>query len=862
MKHIFSCLVFLLSVLCIEAQVPQALHYQGIARDAKGNPLSDRTISIRISLLPGTEAVQAEYQEVHSVQTNVFGLYTLKIGQGKSLAGAMNMVKWESGNRYIQVSIDPDGGQNYKDAGTTQLLSVPYALYSERAGSVKDSGERTGAVNSNASHVSGDLNFLTKFTALNVIGRSRLFDNGTSIGLGTSSPVSTASLHIRRTTNGQYLYLENPDTVGFGSFRLYNDVATNFATFTKYGSKVTGGYSGISTLYPYANTLGYGNNGPFLNAGTGNIGFAVTKAGVNKLKLHIDASTERLGLGGNAIPQAQLHINNTDAGNDTMKFTNQSTGHLAGDGTELRMQGLNTRLMNRENGFLILGTNNTDRLAINGSGQVGIGTVSPAAALDVNGQLRIQGGTPGTGKILSSDASGVGAWEWPSTFSWGLTGNSGTNPSTHFIGTTDNAALVFKVNGQHAGIVDSVREYTFFGVGSGNSGVGLSNTGFGFRAMQNEQYGQRNVAFGARCLGKLTSGNDNSAAGYAALDSLTDGLNNTAVGAYSLRSVITASNNTGIGYNALRNNKAGDNTAVGSLALMGNTTGGGNQAIGRGALYNNTVGANNIAVGVEALWSNRDGNSNIAIGRYALYDHKTGADCIALGDDALRYDTSGYHNMAIGMMSMQYNVIGSNNTAMGHASLRFNTTGNSNTALGLSALANNISGNSNTAVGENAFYSGGNFSNSTAIGAYANITASNQVRIGNANVSSIGGEVGWSTMSDARLKQNIRPIALGLPFIMDLRPVTYTYKTDRNNIEYSGFIAQEVEASAGKFNIVFSGVDAPKNEGDLYALRYAEFVVPLVKAVQELNAENQELRLQLKQMAERLSKLEQWVEKH
>jgi hypothetical protein len=160
-----------------------------------------------------------------------------------------------------------------------------------------------------------------------------------------------------------------------------------------------------------------------------------------------------------------------------------------------------------------------------------------------------------------------------------------------------------------------------------------------------------------------------------------------------------------------------------------------------------------------------------------------------------------------------------------------------------------------------------------ALGSFAIVTASAQVRIGG-NVTSIGGPQNWTNTSDQRIKNNIREDVHGLDFIKLLRPVTYTKSRQQEmdimgitserpltpdnpyeKIRHSGFIAQEVEQAAQSIGFDFSGVDPPKNEKDLYGLRYAEFVVPLVKAVQELNDENVELKSELDRLKNEMSLL-------
>jgi hypothetical protein len=184
-------------------------------------------------------------------------------------------------------------------------------------------------------------------------------------------------------------------------------------------------------------------------------------------------------------------------------------------------------------------------------------------------------------------------------------------------------------------------------------------------------------------------------------------------------------------------------------------------------------------------------------------------------------------------------------------------------------------------IGAGAALNNPNIFNCTVIGSNTPGAGSNSARIGNNTVTTIGGFANWTNFSDGRFKVNMKEDVEGLDFILQLRPVTYnldvqqinsrlfahkkdkTFSVTEQNairaktaIRQSGFVAQEVEAAARKLGYDFSGVDAPKNENDFYGLRYAEFVVPLVKAVQEQQALIQQQTKTIEELLKRVEKLE------
>ena len=166
--------------------------------------------------------------------------------------------------------------------------------------------------------------------------------------------------------------------------------------------------------------------------------------------------------------------------------------------------------------------------------------------------------------------------------------------------------------------------------------------------------------------------------------------------------------------------------------------------------------SSNTALGTSALFSNTTGIHNTASGTNALFYNTTGAGNTANGVSALQQNTTGNYNVAVGIEALQNNT-GNNNTAVGTNALDANTTGNNNTAVGIAALASNTT-----------------YSNIGGFGYNAQVTASNQVQLGDAATTTYAyGAV--QNRSDIRDKADVRDTELGLEFVNALRPVDFKW---------------------------------------------------------------------------------------
>lgn len=129
-KHLLLLAFFaLISISLLHAQAPAKFNYQGIARDASGNAIAAQPVGLKISILDGNAAGPVVFSETHTPTTNSYGLFVVTIGAGTLVSGDINTIAWGVGGKWIKIEMDPAGGAAYTNLGTSELLSVPYAMY-------------------------------------------------------------------------------------------------------------------------------------------------------------------------------------------------------------------------------------------------------------------------------------------------------------------------------------------------------------------------------------------------------------------------------------------------------------------------------------------------------------------------------------------------------------------------------------------------------------------------------------------------------------------------------------------------------------------------------------------------------------
>jgi hypothetical protein len=464
-----------------------------------------------------------------------------------------------------------------------------------------------------------------------------------------------------------------------------------------------------------------------------------------------------------------------------------------------------------------------------GSGNVGIGTTTPVAPLEVNGNAQVDGNLTVSGSILSPGGGGP--------------------------------------------------------VLQANNALGNFSAGLG--ALPPATTGTWDTAVGDNALQSNTTGYANTASGYGAMASNTTGLGNTATGSFALYLNTTGGGNTATGDNALYGNTTGSvNTATGNQALMGNTSGGYNTATGDNALEFNSTGSSNTATGALALNSNTTGYSNTASGVWALYANTTGVANTASGYRALFANTTGGSNTASGNGALYANTNGGSNTASGNGALYANTTGMLNTASGAGALSSNTAGNNNIAIGYDAGYNV-TTSNNIHLGSQGFAADSGTIRIGCMSTGDcaylgapqtaafIGGIWGATTQSSGavqvlvdsngnlgvasssrRYKEDIQDMGDTSAGLLRLRPVTFRYKkpyADGSQPIQYGLIAEEVAE-------VYPDLVARSADGQIETVKYQVLDSMLLNELQKQNVTIATQKNQIRDQERQIQAQEQLVQ--
>jgi hypothetical protein len=494
MKKIILFLAAVFFTAATFAQAPQLMSYQAVIRNSSGNIIPNTQVGMQIKILQGSTAV---YTETQTTNTNANGLVSIQIGNGTVVSGTISGITWGVGGPYyIETGTDPTGGTNYTAiAGTSQLLSVPYALFAANA--------TTGVAWLNGSGApAASLGSVNDFYLNNSNGdyyQKSSAGTWTLIGNLTGPAGSLDSLNNWRikgnigTVDGTH-FIGTKDNVAL-NIRVHNVASGRIdetSSNTFYGfSSGNNATIGQALTAIGANTL--------LNNTTGNSSTAV---GVNALKNNLTGD-KNTAIGVGALFSNTAGQNNTASGQGALYFNSTGDNNTAiGNGA---LSDNNVGWQNTATG--------TSALARNTSGMNN--TASGVEALNSN--------------TIGGDNTATGKWALKNN----VTGGSNT------------ASGAFALNNNTTGSSNTA-------AGSGAlqfSTTGNDNIAIGSWALQLGVPGDNNVAVGHQAL-NYCAGNNNTASGYKAAYYNSTGNGNTAIGTSALYNNYTGDNNTAIGNGA------------------------------------------------------------------------------------------------------------------------------------------------------------------------------------------------------------------------------------------------------------------------------------------------------------------------
>ncbi|MDG1476361.1 MAG: hypothetical protein P8Q14_04390 [Vicingaceae bacterium] len=741
MKTLILTLANLLLIASVFAQAPEKMNYQAVARDLSGLPLVSTTVNLQFDILQGSATGSVAYSETQTKITNQFGLFTAEIGAGALVSGSFPSVLWGTNPYYLRITVNGDV------MPATQLLSVPYALYSKTsggagAGLVPGAGiDITGGVITSTADTSltNELQNLSwNTTDSNVIDIS----NGTSISLASNMPTLNQVLTWNGaswvaqtfsggafTSNGTESVLNNiTDNVGIGTntptYKL-TVVSSDVAVSSFVGLNPT--YSAVAVANTPLNPNSKVGVIMLTGSDTGAIGLdPVDKQMVvnnsttdGHLTLSADSSVisyaDLLGQNGQKILEKADTI--ISFGQTTPNVININQGTYITDSLyKLGNNSGNANWVLANNGFGQAVWTDPATLPGGGgglwspigadvyfnTGNVGIGATTPQQLLTLSDP---------SSTSLRLERSNAAAFDWEmnvDNLGFHLKGGADATAAglTDFVnvdgfgkvglGITTPTQLLHLFNGTLR-IDNGANPYNLPSADGTVSGQVMTTDAAGNVTWQLPSGGTGWDILGN--AGTLTGNHFVGTTDAQDLDFRTNNVVRTRITQKGQIEVLNTGNSVFIGEGAGSNDDltSNNNTLIGFQSGMTVSTGVNNASLGESALRSSN-GNGNVAIGRRALYTSTVGDNNTAVGSTALYFSTNSSGNTAVGAAALYSNTSGGANTAVGDYSLYSNTTSTNNAAFGTSALRFNILGGFNTGIGIDALKNST-GNNNVGLG-------------------------------------------------------------------------------------------------------------------------------------------------------------------
>jgi len=697
MKKITLLTTLIFAVIISFAQVPNAFKYQTVIRDASGNILQNQNVSLRFKIHNNTASGTVLYSETQTLTTNQFGLVSLSIGNGTVVSGDFSTIPWGTNSKFLEVELDPNGGSSYTSMGTSQLLSVPYAQYSDgsnyahfadtclvalfdfdtdNTNEIQDislNGNQLSITNGSTVTLSSqddDWNYISGSGLTGVINHSG------NVAIGTTVPTEKLDVQGKiAIDNEQTVYnanaidnLNNSLIYGNGGTNLSHSSGTEawentFVGIDAGNDATTGNYNTyVGAKSGKSNTSGIDNT--FVGAGAGETNLS----GESNTMIGKKAGYLSKGSDNTFIGKESGFLNSNGSAN---VFVGHKAGYQETGSNKLYIDNSNTTTP------LIYGDFSTDEVVVNGS-------------LEVTNKLYdILGSEGSAGQVLYTTGSGIRWNTLPVDNDDDSTNELQTISKTDSLVTLSHSggSFVDEVNDIDADTTNEIQTLSILGmdisISKGNTitvpssadnlgnhiatqNIKLSNQ---WLSNDGDNEGVYVLADGKVGVGTNTPTEQLDVNGKIAINGkqviyFADAVNSNFQGSLiigdggknlSHTTNYEAWNNTFIGCVAgLQTTTGKDNTAIGNLALRDNTTGDANVACGDAALLCNTTGKHNVAIGGSALWQNLTGKKNVALGTAALRDLKEGDNNTAIGNYSGFENINGDRNVFIGNRAGYY----------------------------------------------------------------------------------------------------------------------------------------------------------------------------------------------------------------